>query len=1322
MLLIVSSSLLPLAATTVVSMAQAAPAPITKAETRLKAAAPVSKTRVPAAALAALSRARRLMTSTMAQADEANTPAIEISLQHAIALAPEWIEARRVLARWKTVRHQWNAAAMAWQAVLALSPHDREAQNEFKRTSGHISALDAPFPAVAEQTLVSFGHDLSGRFDDDLWTVTPWKYHSLLETRVSARIERLGVRPLPPLPTVNLKATELKAAEEIVAPASIKAVEKATSKPSESTTSVETPVVPIVPGVATVIVPDEGIPVPSADTASEETALELPPAPQGVPLQARVALARGRQLAGLVEALPEAENWALTELKRAVELAPQWAEAQREMALWQEEHDDWNGAMQSWEQVVSIAPADVQARLALQNAFLMVEAQNLWANRSMVSIGHDSANPVGQSDKLSLQVLAAPLPAPDSERDSEKGSATLDDKEPSSQLALSLLPRLALNDAVKVEVQAAAIAVGSAGEDKILLAQAPAAPTTPVAPEAPVIAAPTEITPAVNAPVAPVDTSADTLVPVAPAPVPPSVLDAATSAPPAIDLGVPTPSGEGADNQPPATLTPVPIVPPAVGGSAVNVKTVLPGAASLPKPVVKKPLKKPVKPTRKAAKVPVKKAKPSLRGSSGSMTSKKRAAAAWPWVNLAGKAMAAKKFPAALDYYQKAYALDPKNPYSLYGIPTALSILKRYPEAIAGYKRFLASYSNHPKALRGLADAYTFSGQFEEAAALNARIVASNPKDFGAALQAAQVLAWSKKYEESGRFYRMALAVQPNNGVVWTEYAETLSYAKDERAREAFGRALDLNPHSQRAMLGLANLLSWSGDYATAVPYYGEVLKADPNNLKARIALGDALTFSSRAAMAIGEYETALKLAPDSPEARLGLGRALTIAKQYPEAIAILSQLVKEQPANAEALGMLGVAQIFEQPGAALVTFENLLKLQDQPAARAATLANIGDLRVKLNQPDEARAAYDEAIKLAPQDNKIALSYIRALMRSELYAEAEPLLAGVLQRDPANQSGLILQATAAARMGQNERAAALTEQLQTMPLEVSDDALNLFYALRGSSNLVAANRLLAQLAEAGNATPENLIKVANAVRDSGQAEASYALYQRVLQADPENTTAHLELAEAYMRRKEFEAAQKEVDAVLARQPGSVIAKVMGATLALRRARNDSSFDNATIVAKEALEKDPQNIPARMLVAEVAATRSNFALAAESYRAVLETQPNNLQAHLGLARNLYYLKQVEDSIKEYQLLIQQAPDDATIKLELAQVFLDRNRLDEAQRLFVDVLKAANYALPPSIATLARRVPGSGDIVSDETQRALREFASQNKNRQGNKIGG
>lgn len=1301
LLLASSTLLLPL-----VAMPEVASAKTVRKVRYSTSSAAAEKKAVPAAALVSLAKARRLMATQPLTAETATK--VETRLRRAIALAPEWLEANRTLARWQSTRRQWSAAAGTWQDVLALRPTDREAQDELQNALRSSLALTGPTSPLQSSSLVSLGQNLNGTFDEALWNnpsssslISPFVSPFAASFAFSESLPRPSLvslaakRPLVkqgkgsvekpksepaipvPFPTASpaiepaqIKASHLPSPDEISAALGVlKANETSVAaSPSALPTGI-----PIVPGVTTIIVNEEDA-IPTASSLPNSPDVEAPPlpdAPARVPVEARVALARARQLAANTETLPIAETWAWSELQRALKLAPQWAEVQREVALWHEAREQWGDAATHWEKVVEIAPNDYKARIALQSALSRAEANTLWSNRSLVTLGHDSANPIARGPLFTMQSLAVARP-----------------------------------DDIKVEANG-----------KTLLAQAPSGTPGTTSPTDTATSGPTApIAPVAPAPAAP-EASVPTLQPVEPGtPTTPQGTPNQT-----IDIGAPLPAPGDTGAGTPANGT------PSTGSPPVNVQTVLPGASSLPPSRAAKPAVKPVrKPAAKPVRKPVvskrTKKKPVKKVATSRGSSKVRQAAAWPWVNRAGQAMKAKDFNAALGHYQKAYALNPKNSYALLGIPDALLILKRYPEAVTAYKRFLAAYPGHPKGMHGLADAYAFSGQYAEAARVNGEILAKNPRDFAAALQAAQVLAWSKNYEESARFYRMALAVQPNNATVWTEYAETLSYTKDQRAREAFGRALQIEPQSQRARLGLANLLSWSGEYASAIPFYRDILAADPTNVKVQTSLADALTFSNQSAAAVPEYEKVLKLDPTSSEARLGLGRALTLSRRYEEGIAQLAPLVKEQPNNTEALAMLGIAQMTNQPGAALGTFQDLLKLQDQPTARAATLANIGELQVKLGQLPEARISYDEALRLAPTDNKIGLSYARALLRQQAYNETEPVLAGVLARDPANQSALLLQATVAARSGQQERAAALIEPLLAMPLEVSDDALNLFYALRGAGAAPAANRLLAKLSEANNATPENLVRVANAVRDTGQEEASYDLYKRALEASPENVEARLALAEAYLRRREFDAAAREADYVLTRQPGNVEAQVLKATVAYRRNNTDATSENANIVAKAALDANPQNVPARLLVAEVASTRAQFAQAVENYRTVVDANPENLQARLGLARNLYYLKQVDDSIKEYLALIQRAPDDTTVKLELAQVYLDRNLLDDAQKWFVEVLKASNYPLPEGTVQLARRVPGSGEIVSDSTRNALRDFAAKQQKSGSQKVGG
>lgn len=1238
--LVASSAPLLLASASFLAVASETQAAARVPATAPKAGAKVTgAVKVPASAMAALSHAQRLQRNAR-PGDAATQVQIEAALRQAIDAAPQWVEARRALARWHSSRRQWSAAQAAWQSVLQLRASDREARTELNRAQ---------------------------RWTRNFPKSTLWSEVSLVRLNMGLGANTGVGTALPAQPAIP-KADPQAAA------------------PTQRTDNGAVTVAQLPEGLPTIQIPDEGaLPVGT-----------LPHAPEGISEEARVALARARQMATLVDFLPEAAAWAATEFRRATELEPEWTQAQRERALWHTGRSEWSEAARAWEGVLAVSPDDLQARTALDKTQRFAFAFDLWGDHNMVSFGHDSQNPLAQPDRATLLAWASPL----------------------------------ASDSIKVAAMS--------GATDIRMAEAPETPEAGAQQLASAQGAPGVVRP--QAIVTSSALMARVVSPFSAAMkrmaytglVPAPVIHSSSQAAPTLDneLG----SADGVMQPVPARTAPLATQPaprgatPATGQpSIIAIREAQRASAATPRVAVAATNRTRRATTRNTRSAPQRRpaaraaVRPAVRPQP---VSAQRKAAAWPLVNRAGKAMAAKNFPAALNLYQQAYKLDPTNPYAALGVPQALSILKRYPEAIRGFERFLATNPGHSKGLRGLADAYAFSGQYQNAVRINSQLLAQNPRDFDAALQSAQVMAWAKNYEESGRFYRRALAIQPNNSGAWTEYAETLSFSKDPRAREAFGQALRLNPASQRATVGLANMLSWSGEFENAIPLYRNLVAREPSNLLARIGLGDALTFSSQSAAAIPHYQEALRISPTSVQARLGLGRALTIARRNDEAVALLTPLVREQPTNEEALLMLGTAQMSEQPGAALATFQNLLKVQDDPRERAATLGNIGELQVKLGQAVEGRATYEEALRLAPADNTIALAYARALMRQELYNEAEPVIAGVLQREGTNQAALLLQATLAARTDQSERAALLSRQVEALPtLEVSDDALNLFYALRGAGDTAAANRLLARLTESSAQRPEDALKVANAVRDTGQEEASYDLYRRILQANPNLHEARLQLAEALVRRKEYDAAQTEVNYVLARQPANVEAKVLGATLSLRRDQSDDSINNAVIVLSGALAQDPNNVSARIALADAQATRSNFLEAVQNYRAVLTADPENLQARLGLARNLYYSKQVPESIKEYQDLIQRVPDDSIIKLELAQIYLDRNLLEDAQRLFVDVLKSANYPLPESNGTqLSQRVPGSGQILSEATRRAFRDFAAQERQNAANVTGG
>ncbi|MGI9089842.1 MAG: tetratricopeptide repeat protein, partial [Gemmatimonadaceae bacterium] len=471
------------------------------------------------------------------------------------------------------------------------------------------------------------------------------------------------------------------------------------------------------------------------------------------------------------------------------------------------------------------------------------------------------------------------------------------------------------------------------------------------------------------------------------------------------------------------------------------------------------------------------------------------------------------------------------------------------------------------------------------------------------------------------------------------------------------------------------------------------VLALEPRNVNALILLGNAYSYGEKHDQAITFYRRALAIEPNNMEARLGLGRALVYAGQDAAGATELSRVLAMEPGNVEALEALAVAQDSRAPSAAIETYQTLLSRTTDAAKRARILAAIGDLQLgKTNDLDAAAQSYAAAAQLAPRDAKINLNYAQILGYQDKYADAGPVVERVLAADPNNPRALALQLQVAVKSGDSARATELSNRLASVAPKTAEDALALADALREAGNRDAATALLAR-ASSMAANPALALRIANATRDAGDYAVSVPLYNRLIQGDPNNLTAHVELARALFYQHQLDAAQDQADRVLQVSPDNEGALLVRAEVS--RARGTvAGRTQAEQDAQKLLALNPKNSSGLTLQGQLLSSRQQFGEAVTQFQTVLVVEPNNLEARLGLARNLYYARQVDDSIAQYQELIKRAPADTLPRLELAQIFLDRNRFSDAETLFNEVL-----ALQRGVAALpaARDAQARGALV-------------------------
>lgn len=172
---------------------------------------------------------------------------------------------------------------------------------------------------------------------------------------------------------------------------------------------------------------------------------------------------------------------------------------------------------------------------------------------------------------------------------------------------------------------------------------------------------------------------------------------------------------------------------------------------------------------------------------------------------------------------------------------------------------------------------------------------------------------------------------------------------QSERALEAFGRALELNPHYVDAHINRGVVLAGLGRseeaqqaFAQAKQSGGERREGIPSHHAARLAnqhaaLGDAYAEAGQLSAAIDQYHAGLRLGPSFHDLRYRMGQLLLEAGRSLEAREEFETVARARPGSREARGSFGLACFLAGDAqTARTTWEELAREQpDDPRASA---------------------------------------------------------------------------------------------------------------------------------------------------------------------------------------------------------------------------------------------------------------------------------------------------------------------------------------------------------------------------------------------------
>ncbi len=392
--------------------------------------------------------------------------------------------------------------------------------------------------------------------------------------------------------------------------------------------------------------------------------------------------------------------------------------------------------------------------------------------------------------------------------------------------------------------------------------------------------------------------------------------------------------------------------------------------------------------------------------------------------------------PSAIEYADKALAIDSTDARSLWIKGAALMSLGRTPEALAPLVACVNVDSTHAEYVAALAHAAEAAERIDIVAHAYELAVELDPDDGESWFQLAAAQARLGRFAEADSSMRQAADLSPvRPGQLFLQGWIAESLGRDDEAIERYQSHLETHPNDQTTRRRLVNLLARQKRWALALPEAQRVTRADPNDwetlaVEAEIAIRAGKTAEAKSAIdrleRQAEHDVDLaggvcsllircKRVPDAiqfadgwasrhlrdPDGPLLAARARAVAGQREAALPFARAAVLAAPDSLSPRLLLArlCTDLHRYPEAE----SSLTVLAARRPAEAVVLLEVASLREDRGDTEHAEAAARDALKLEP-DNARLLNFLGYLMADHDRGldEAERMIRRALVAEPDN--------------------------------------------------------------------------------------------------------------------------------------------------------------------------------------------------------------------------------------------------------------------------------------------------------------------------------
>ena len=473
--------------------------------------------------------------------------------------------------------------------------------------------------------------------------------------------------------------------------------------------------------------------------------------------------------------------------------------------------------------------------------------------------------------------------------------------------------------------------------------------------------------------------------------------------------------------------------------------------------------------------------------------------------------------------------------------------------------------------------------------------------------------------------------------------------------------------------------------YPEIISLLKENLLNNPDNQASRTLLAAAYRQAGELQLAISTYRESLNRSPQDLRIIVPIVAALYEANEYDRADEILSRAASEKLFHPE-LKRLELQSHLRRGelGSACDILENLLT--DDPDNRSICLT-LALLKMRLNRFAEAGELLSKLEIQEPDSLPITVAQIELNVRQGKSAEALLLCDGMVNKFN-NASAYILRGRTYAMLGHAERAREDFEQATVIePNNVEAwTAKSDFY-----SSVALPDKAIADIQEALSLAPDNVqvqkraILLFLAFGNPDRTHQGKAILDKALESNSEDTELRLFKARALHAEgtaPAIENATRVLQKITEDQPKLSDAWAFLAEIALRQGQSVKAMD--TVLRGLAYRPDDKSL--LLLKARAEAARSPV-LAIPTLKALLELDPSDTDIVIHLANTYLAAGNFEKAVnllKTQLISYKGTPDERRVNIALAVALHKNGNTTEAQKEFDSLLESAPDDPSPLLA--------------------------------------